>query len=440
MSVRDLVLTAVLSASLPVCFRRPWIGVLIYAWIGYMNPNRLTWGIAYNAPWAFLAILATSAGLLVSRDRKPVPATRETVLLALMWIVFLLSTLTSALYPDEAWPEFSKVSKILFGTMITLIAMQDVKRVRYLLWVIALSIGFYGVKGGLFSIATAGRYQVLGPPSTFIAGNTEIGLALNMILPFLWLLRRELKNRWLRLSMVTIFLLSAIASLVTYSRGALLGLVAVLAMLAVRNRGRWIALPLLFAGIAVSATVLPDSWTQRMHTISEYQEDASAMGRLRAWRLSWQIAMDRPILGAGFQPFNERTYARYMPEAGVAGADAHNIFFQVLAEHGFLGLGIYASLVVVTMLTLRRVQRRARRSPTFDTLGNYAKIVEISMVGYLVSGFFLSRSYFDLYFQMVAIAVLLSTLLRAGERSLMRGSERTLGETSPPSVQVILGG
>jgi len=382
-----------------------------------MNPQRLTWGFAYNLPWAFMALLATTAGLLFTHERKSVPFTRETILLGLLWLVFLLSTLTSAFYPDEAWLQLNKVSKILCGTVITMVLLQDLGKLRYLMWVIALSIGFYGFKGGIFSIATGGRYQVLGPPNTFISGNTEIGLALNMILPFLWILRREVKNRWLRLAVTADFFLSAVASIVTYSRGALLGLVAVLLLLGVKGRGRWIAVPLLVVGIAVSATVLPDSWTKRMQTISDYQEDASAMGRIHAWQLAWRIAMDRPLLGAGFQPFTELTYARYAPEIRTSSTDAHNIFFQVLAEHGFLGLFAFAALIGSTMLTLRQVQRRARRNDAFQTLGSYAQIVEISMVGYLVSGFFLSRSYFDLFFHLVAITVLLSTLLRAAERA-----------------------
>ncbi|HEY7728610.1 MAG TPA: putative O-glycosylation ligase, exosortase A system-associated [Candidatus Eisenbacteria bacterium] len=417
MSIRDLLLSAILVASVPVCFRRPWIGVLIYSWIGYMNPHKLTWGVAYSFPWAFLAILATTAGLAFTRDRKPVPITRETVLLVLLWVVFLLSTATSAFYPEDAWPQFEKVSKILFGTFITLVVLQDLGRVRLLLWVIALSLGFYGLKGGLFAIATRGQYQVLGPANTFIAGNTEIGLALNMVLPFLWILRRELKRRWLRLAMTAVFFLSVIASLITYSRGALLGLLAVVLLLVVKNRGRWIAIPLLTIGVTVSAAVLPDSWTQRMETIADYQEDGSAMGRINAWRLSWHIASDRPLLGAGFQPFTERTYARYLPEVLTSSTDAHNIFFQVLAEHGFVGLGVFAALVGSTMLTLGRVQRRARRNPALQRLADYAQIIEASMVGYVVSGFFLSRSYFDLFYSLVAITILLSALLRAAERA-----------------------
>jgi probable O-glycosylation ligase (exosortase A-associated) len=338
----------------------------------------------------------------------------------MLWLVFVCSTYSSALYPEDAWAQLEKVSKILFGTVITLVVMQDEKKLRYLLWVIALSLGFYGFKGGLFAIATGGKYQVLGPPNTFIAGNTEIGLAFNMVLPFLWILRRELKRRWLRLAMVGVCVLTGIATLVTYSRGALLGLLAVLLLLTLKNRGRWIAIPLLAGGIAVSAAVLPDSWTQRMHTISDYQDDGSAMGRINAWRLSWRVALDRPIFGAGFQPFTEMTYARYLPEVHTSSTDAHNIFFQVLAEHGFVGLGVFAALVASTLLTLGRVQRRARRNPAFERLGSYAQIIEASMAGYVVSGFFLSRSYFDLFYHLVAITILLSTLLRAAERAQAR--------------------
>ncbi|HEU4335446.1 MAG TPA: putative O-glycosylation ligase, exosortase A system-associated [Candidatus Eisenbacteria bacterium] len=418
MLLRDLLVSLILIASLPVSFRRPWVGVLIYSWIGYMNPHKLTWGFAYSIPWAFLAMLATMGGMFFTRERKPLPVTRETVLLGLLWLVFFFSTFTSAIYPEEAWAQLEKVTKILFGTAITLLLMQDVKKLRLLVWLIALSIGFYGVKGGLFAVATGGQYQVLGPPGSFIAGNTEIGLAMNMVLPFLWLLRHDIRKRWVRISLLGASLLTSLAILVTYSRGALLGLGAVGLVLVTRSRSRVLALALLVVVATFATAFLPESWGERMGTIKTYEDDGSAMGRINAWRLAWRVALDRPVFGAGFQPFTEEIYARYLPEVRTSSTDAHNIFFQVLAEHGFTGLLVFIALIVAVLASLWRVQSRARRHPSLRSIGLYAQIVEASMVGYVVCGFFLSRSYFDLYYHLVAITILLVTLLRRAERAL----------------------
>ena len=63
--------------------------------------------------------------------------------------------------------------------------MHDRNKIDSLIWVIAISIGFYGFKGGIFTLTSGGDNHVLGPEGSFIFGNTEIGLALIMALPLI---------------------------------------------------------------------------------------------------------------------------------------------------------------------------------------------------------------------------------------------------------------
>ena len=411
MSARDLVLTLVIFSSLPFCFFKPWVGVLVYSWIGYMNPHRLTW-VVNNYPFALWASAATFAGLMVTRDRQPMPRTREVWLLGLFWFVTLLSTAFAAFYPVDAWDQFSKVTKILLGTCLTLVLFQDVRKLRWLLWVIAGSIGFYGLKGGIWALTTGGGNQVLGPPGSFIAGNTEIGLALNMILPMLLILRRSEKRVWLRHLLLAAFIFTIPAILITYSRGAFLGLAAILLILAARSRAKVLALSLLLVGVPLAMHYLPSKWFDKMETIQTYEEDSSAMGRIWAWRLATRIGADRPLLGAGFQCFSKESYARYLPEAPFGGTDAHNIFYQVLAEHGVTGLLAYVALLISTILTLWKIKRQTKRIPHARELYNWAEMIEVSLIAFIASGFFLSRSYFDLFYHLITITIVLSVIAR----------------------------
>ena len=73
--------------------------------------------------------------------------------------------------------------KIQAMTILTLILINNREKIEWLVMTIAFSIGFYGVKGGVFTIFGGGYDKVRGPTSTFIEGNTEIGLALIMVLP-----------------------------------------------------------------------------------------------------------------------------------------------------------------------------------------------------------------------------------------------------------------
>jgi hypothetical protein len=74
-----------------------------------------------------------------------------------------------------------------------------------------------------------------------------------------------------------------------------------------------------------------------------------------------------------------------------------------------------------TFLSLRQLIRRSRRKPRIPSLQwifSCAQMLEASLIGYVVSGMFLSLSYFDLFYQFVAIVIILKQLARAEERKI----------------------
>ena len=416
MSIRDLVVAVTVLGSLPFCLARPWIGLLVLSWLGYMNPHRLTWGFAYNQPWAMMVAVAMLTGILFAgKARRPLPRTAEVYILLILWVVFLLSTF-QAFEPYDAWDQFNKVSKILLVTFVTLILFRDAEKLRYLLYVIALSIGFFGLKGGIWALSTGGANHVLGPPETFISGNTEIGLALVMVIPLLVLLARSEPRRWMRLILRATFCFSIVAVLFTYSRGAVLGLGVVLPLIFLKSRWKLMVLPLaivaVFFGQEIAHAIFPENWINRMSSVQTYEEDRSANMRLNSWIVAYRLALDRPFLGAGFRPFSPTVYLAYSPdEKWNTVQDAHSIYFQVMAEHGFVGFGLYVLLVIVTLGHLRWIMRRARRDPTLKFHRDTAQMLEVSLVGFLIVGAFLSMSYFDLFFHLVAITALLKVMV-----------------------------
>src|SRR5688572_9908526 len=426
MPIRDILVTAIIFGSLPFCFLRPWIGVLVWSWIGYMNPHRLTWGFAHDMPFALMVAIATVGGLIATKEKYPLPGVREVYLLVLLSLVMFLSTLF-AFYPEAAWEQFDKVWKIILMTFVTIILFQDPKKIRALVWVIALSIGFYGLKGGIFTVKTGGVQMVLGPEGSFIAGNTEIGLALNMVLPFLVLLRREATNPWLRHLLSVMFGFTIVAIVGTYSRGAVLGLLVVMTLLFHKIRTKILAIVLLAIAIPVAMSSLPAQWFGRMETIQTYEKDGSAMGRLEAWKVATRMGKDRPLLGFGFRPFSKAMFQRYGYSGG---RDAHSIFFQVLAEHGFTGLILYMGLIISSFLTLRRLKRVSRKDTKLQWVYDFSQMLQASLAAYVVCGAFLSMSYFDLFFHLVAIVIILKKLVLVHEQESAKIQVRALVQPS----------
>ena len=115
---------------------------------------------------------------------------------------------------------------------------------------------------------------------------------------------------------------------------------------------------LLLTALLVSAiTFMPDSWTNRMESMQNYQTDNSAMSRLRTWETLFRAALDRPLVGVGFRADSPVVFERYAPGADEYDATsdgvfvAHSIYFQVLGEHGFVGLALFLALGIVSWRT-----------------------------------------------------------------------------------------
>lgn len=401
--MRDLLVTAIVFGALPFIFKRPWIGILLWSWISYMNPHRLAYGFAYDFPYALIIAGVTITAFLFSREKKAFPWTRETVLL-LVFIGWMLFTTFFALYPDSAWTEWNRVWKIQLFVVLTAILINDRQKLDWLVWVLVLSLGFYGVKGGIFTLASGGGNHVWGPPGSFIGGNNEIALALIMTIPLIWYLRLQANNRWIRLGLAASIMLTAIAALGSQSRGALLAISAMGLFLWLKSRHKMATGFLMVLVVGVLAANLPQSWYDRMNTIQTYQEDNSALGRINSWHTAFNVAADR-ISGGGFDMFQAPTFRQYAPEPFRV-HDAHSIYFEVLGEHGFIGLTLYLLMWLFVWLTASRVIRVCRNDSEKKWAADLAAMAQVSLVGYAVGGAFLGLAYFDLPYHILILIVL----------------------------------
>jgi probable O-glycosylation ligase (exosortase A-associated) len=408
---------------------RPWIGILMWAWISYMNPHKLTWGFAYSMPFAMIIALATLTGLLLSKEPKKFPLTRETGLM-LALAAWMVVTTTFAFY-DFAWIQFEKVEKILLMTFVTLILINTRERLHAFVWAIALSIGFFGVKGGIFTLLSGGAYRVYGPASSFIGGNNELALALIMVVPLMRYLQLNSAHLAVRAGLGVAMFLSVVAAIGSYSRGALIAISAAAFFFWLKSRGKIATGLFIMLAVAVIAPFMPQSWYDRMATIETYQEDSSALGRINAWWFALNLAKARPLIGGGFETFQPELFAVYAPEPWRY-HDAHSIYFEMLGEHGFVGLGLFLLLALFTWLTASRVARRCRHHAELKAISDLVRMVQASLVAYATGGAFLGLGYFDLFYHLVAIVVIASIVARDASREAFANSHEAVGSRARP--------
>lgn len=401
--MRDIAVTLAVLGALPFILRKPWIGIIVWTWLGFMNPHRMAWGFSATMPFAHIVALTTIISVLFSRERKGIPWTRETKVL-LVFVCWMGVTTYFAVYPALAEEQLVKVLKIQLMIFLAMLLITDKERLDMLVLTIALSIGFYGFKGGIFTIINGGVYRVQGPSGTFIDGNNELGLAMAMTVPLLYYCSNQgYGHRWIRRSLLVVLVLTAVAAIGTQSRGALLGMVAMGGMFWLKSKQKVAIAIYACMAIVLVVLVMPGEWYERMGTIRTPGEDPSAMGRINAWHMALNLALARP-LGGGFETFRPEMFALYAPNPGDV-HDVHSIYFEVLGEHGFVGLGIFLVLALFTWFSASKLMRVTRTIPEMRWLGDLAAMVQVSMIAYATAGAFLGMAYFDYYYNLVLIII-----------------------------------
>jgi len=397
--MRDIAFALVLSALVLVSLRRPWIGVMAWVWVSLMTPQLMMYGFMSSQPVSMVTGVATLIGIVFTKDPRRMPFALPIVLLVCFSLWMVVTCFFSLVPTDENWAQLDKVLKINFFTLVTIFVIHTRKQVDVLIAVVALSVAYFGIKGGIFTITTGGGFRVRGEGG-FIAGNNEIGLGLIMTIPLMYYLLLITSNKWIKRALWAALGLTVVAALGTQSRGALVGVAGMTAAFVLRSpRPGRLILPILIIGIFV-LVFMPESWWARMESIGDYEKDESAMGRLNAWILAFNVAKDN-FFGGGFTLETPDIFHRYAPNPEFI-AVAHSIYFQVLGQHGFVGLALYLVFWALVFSNCRWLAKNARDASDL----NLARMIEISLIGFATGGAFLNLAYFDgPYYLMAALMI-----------------------------------
>ena len=92
--------------------------------------------------------------------------------------------------PAAVWAKWQR-EKVLLGLLLTASLLTERRRMHALVWVMVISIGYYGVRGGIFTLVTGGSYRVWGPEQTMISDNNHLAAAMLVTLPMMNYLRQQ---------------------------------------------------------------------------------------------------------------------------------------------------------------------------------------------------------------------------------------------------------
>lgn len=438
--MRDLLVSLFVLGLMPSSFRKPFVGLCLFSLLAYMRLQDLSWGFARDIRWSFYVAIVMFAGALVSaRERNYMARDWRCYVMLLLSGLIGLSIVYAGEFGASVTTGYTEFSKIIIISLFTTGIVTSRERLRLLLWVIALSFGFFGLKAGIVGIMSLGQQQILQGPGGMLKDNNDFALGLAMGIPMMWHIASSEKRVALRRLFLILVPMTALTIVMTHSRGGFLAMGAGALVLAWRARNRVAALSMLTVIALAGLLLAPSSYRERIQLIASYEEDASSRARLKAWSIAQSMILDSPLFGVGFGGF-EREYSRFDPEEEEGGIVrkpgevhvAHNSYLQIWAECGTLAFMLYLILVLGSFWDLRRLRREASQRYHSSWILNYATMFEASLVTFVVGSTFLNRAHFDLFYHWVALVIAFTLIAR---RHLDESERYPTRETGPRKLR-----
>ena len=439
--MRALVVFLLFITLLPACFLRPWFGLLAFSWLAYNRTQDLTWGFARSLPISNTIAIAMILGWVMWEYRQLWFNNWRLRAMVGLVVVVGISMGLNTVDLRIAGTRYMELIKIVFVALLTSALLVTRARLRSFCYVVALGLGFYGVKNALWYLAGGGT--IVGPGG-MLKDNNDFALAMVMNLPFLWYLSYDpgdFRGAWaMRWFLRGAFFMTLLTIMSTGSRGGFLAMAVVLVAMAWKTRWKVPGIAGLVLLGVLGFAFAPTEYKERMASIAS-ASDQSAKGRLLSWQVALNMVRHNPVMGIGFNNMYWQ-YQHYL--TGVALPEmiekipsrvAHNSYLQIWAESGTIAFGLFMYLLTSTILGMRRLARVVR--DTADAwVTPYAQTIEVTLVGYMAGAMFLNRAHFDLMYQVVAVGVMLPVVVLAERLRLDALRKRRLGPAKASEIRV----
>lgn len=432
--MRDLFMLAILPVLLYAMAKRPFVALGMWLWTALFFPNGWLYGIASGMRYNLLFTGVTVLAYLAMRNKPKVDLGLLGGLVILFFVWTTIGTTMTIGNPDVAWDYWGRFAKNFLLFVFVLLIVEKKLHVDFVLWCVVLSVGFYANLEGLKFIASGGGHQIEGMATHVLHDRNELAVAFVMTLPICYYLMHEYgkHSRLMRFGLIATMILLIISVIGTQSRGGFIALVTVGGYFFVKSERKVLVGSAIVVVALIVMQLASDNWVERINTIESADEDGSFLGRLVAWKLSFIMAVEHPFFGGGFRAIQHlptwadlsQRFFSYpwfytgdvLPNPTYARA-AHSVYFQVLGDHGFVGLGIYLSVLASAFFKAGSIARRARRTDMQGWLPLLATMIQLSIFSFALGGAALSFAYFDLIFALFGLVVVLEKRLLAAAGS-----------------------
>ncbi len=416
--MRDIVFVIFFVIIFAISIRKPFISVSIWLWSGLFVPVYWLYGFAESIRYNLIFAAAGITVYLLYKDKPKFNADFLFVFVILFLLHTTLTSSTALIGHNIAWIAWDNLFKAILLFVFICLTIRKPNHFNLIIWIIALSIGFFSAVEGLKFIASAGGHQIHGPGGHLLSDNNHMALAMLMTVPLFIYLLSVTEEKWLKLGLIALITLTILAVLGTKSRGGFIGLAIVGGYFWYKSHRKIVTTLGIVIVVFIASNLLQESWFNRMETIETAEEDSSFNSRVISWKIHTLMGMKRPFLGGGFRStqhggvwrslaadFDKLSFIPSPPPSKKAWA-AHSIYFQVLGDHGFFGLTIYLLIICLAFLKLSSIEKYFRNS----WQAKLAKMIKVSLIAFCVTGAAVSMAYFELFYVLLALIFCLSEI------------------------------
>jgi probable O-glycosylation ligase (exosortase A-associated) len=424
--LRPIFVLCIITVGSYYALQAPFYALLFYLWNAYFRPEVWLWdGFLQGANLSY--IIGCYTILVTFLLRKKFVLNTTTVLIILFLIQTFISTLTSSYY-EYSWPFWIEFLKINIIGYLMLMLVDDFSKLRMVLLVIALSLGFEGSKQGWVDLLTSPGLPNTNP-LPFLGDNNGVALGMLMLVPIIGLLAQTASWKWARPAYYVLLIGVLYRAVSTYSRGGFMACIALAGIYWLQSHHKFRSLMALLILMMIIVATLPDAYWNRMNTIQTYEEeeDDSALGRFHFWQVALVMAEAHPFFGIGFNAYN-KAYDTYDFLQGRYGQmrSVHNSALGIAGELGYLGLALYALILLCAFRSCSRVSKMVTSHPDLLHLQSTAIALRSGLWVYLVGGSFLAFQYNEMFWHYIFLSFALDQVAHQSTLDAIK-------TTSPPT-------
>lgn len=399
-----IIVTIAMIPAVLYTFTKPYIGLLLYYFVMILHPAELAPALEAirieRILAGFVALSFITVALVKYRSVKVITH-RILLFVGLFFVVMSLSALTSMEASLTIFHDVDYAKKIVFVLLLAHI-VDSHSRFRGFVWLHIVLMAYIAISaiiayhsGHVIEAQGITRIKSL----TSAAGDpNSLAASMAITIPFVFLIYKHEQSRFLKY-VLRFFAVAMFYSIVlSGSRGGLLGTIAVVGMLWLLSRNKVVTGAAIVALGLLAVTLMPDQYIERYKTVTDYAEggevDASSQQRLDTWLAGLSMFSDRPILGVGAGAFGWAHAEYYSKKFKRSSLKAHNMYVQVLAELGLIGLLSFTLLLVAIFKENIRLRKLLiGDAPWRGWYRAVSLAITVSMVSLMITGIFAHSLY-----------------------------------------------